>query len=265
MLANKGTETPRFFLPVTIWTAGLVALASVYQLLTGFPEGGAPNLWSVAYYFTTMAGLCLPYASFAGGLAVHASLPMRSVVFRAALLASISYGLLAYASPVAEHRQEAAGGGDVVAKFPFGPDTPGGLRALKSAVEADPPARPSFRIDRPLETPPNWLTYLIHSLVVVAGFAILAALRGYQFGFLTSGLSPPARRNARWALGLATALAFFVAEAAGGEWARFDPANSGIVGAWLPLIVPLAELALLTVLVRFRKRRFHALPDSGVN
>lgn len=265
MLAHKRTETPRFFLPVTIWMAGLVALASVYQVVAGPSYGEAWSLWDAAYRLTAGAGLFLPYAAFAGGVAVYASLPPRSAALRAVLLAAISYGLLAYVSPIAEYRERASREEDVVTAFPFGPETPGGLIALRSAVETDPPATYSFRTDRPLERPPNWLTYLIHSLFVVAVFAILAALLGQQVGFLTSGLSPPARRNARWALGLATALAFFVAEAAGSEWTRLDPANSGVVGAWLPLIVPLAELALLTALVRLRRRPLHALPESGVN
>jgi len=216
MLALKKGEGSRFFLSTTLWTAGLVTVASVFYVVAGSPPEGAWSVWHAAFRLTAWVGLFLPYASFAGGVAVHASLPQRSVALRAVLLAAISYGLQAYVSPVAEYRDRTSRGGDVVTAFPFGPRTPGGFTALRSAVEADPPARYSFSVDHPLETPPNWLTYLIHSLIVVAGFALLAALLGYQVGFLTSGLSPPARRNARWALGLTTALTFFVAEAAGG-------------------------------------------------
>ena len=110
----------------------------------------------------------------------------------------------------------------------------------------------SFRIGRPLTHPPNWLTYLLHSVVVITCFTILAALLGHRGGTLTTGLSPPNRRNARWALGLASSIAFFLAEAAGGDWVRANPSNSGVVGAWVPLVVPLAVLGLLEVLLRIR-------------
>ena len=57
----------------------------------------------------------------------------------------------------------------------------------------------------------------------MALFAILAGLLGQLVGFLTGSLSPPARRNARWALGLLTAILFFLAQAVGGEWVRVRP------------------------------------------
>lgn len=144
----------------------------------------------------------------------------------------------------------------------MGAPTPSQLRARRGIVIATPPETYSFRRDRPFESPPNWLTYRIHSPVVIALFAILGALLGQLVAFLTSGLSPPARRNARWALGLFSALAFFIAEVAGGAWVRLDPGNSGLAGAWLPMLMPLAELALLAFLVR--RRALHGLPDPRV-
>jgi len=119
---------------------------------------------------------------------------------------------------------------------------------------ADPPGKFSLHIDRPLEQPPNWLTYRIHSPVVIAGFALLAALMGRGLAGLTTGLSPPRRRIARLGLGLAAALAFFLAHAAGGQWVRADPTNPGVLGAWLPLLVPAAGLAVLEGLGRARNR-----------
>ena len=72
-------------------------------------------------------------------------------------------------------------------------------QAAPAAVEADPPERYTFRIDRPLEQPPNWLTYLLHSVLAIAFYSVFAALLGHLSGKLTTGLSPPNRRNARWA------------------------------------------------------------------
>jgi hypothetical protein len=136
--------------------------------------------------------------------------------------------------------------------------------AVRAQVEANPPSEFSYSVDRPFESSPGWLTYRIHSLAVFSLFAILAALLGRQAGFLTSGLSPPARRNARWAIGLFTAVAFFLAEAVGGEWVRLDPVHSGILGAWLPLALPLAELAILTRVAHQRQRRLHAFRPPSV-
>ena len=144
------------------------------------------------------------------------------------------------------------------ALYPFGPPTPGGLLAHRSAIEADPPETYNFRVDSPLSRPPNWLTYLFHSVIALAFYSVFAVLLGHRSGKLTTGLSPPDRRNARWALGLVGAIAFFVAEAAGGEWVRADPSNSGVLGAWFPMVVPVVELGVLVVLARVRN------PDGPV-
>ncbi len=254
----------RFYAAVTVWAGGLVALALLYWMLTGGPLEGSWSVWNTAYPLPAWTGLLLPFVAFAGGLAVYKSSSPRAVVLRVLPVIGLSYVLLAYASPMVEYQAQSAWGRDVAIEFPFGPGTPEGLRALRSAVQADPPATYSFSVDRPFDKPPNWLTYLIHSLMAIAGFAVLAALLGQQAGFLTSGLSPPARWNARWGLGLLSAVAFFLAEAVGGEWVRLEPSNSGILGAWLPLVVPVVELALLAFLTRRQRLRLHASPPPGV-
>jgi hypothetical protein len=254
----------RFFLATAIWLASLVALTVSYHVLTGLPDRGPWSFWNLVYPFAAWLGLLLPYASFAGGMADWASLPPRGVMLRGFLLAALAYGLVAYASPTGEYRVRAAADADLAAEFPLGPRTPGALRGLRSTIESNPPETYNFSIERPLERPPNWLTYLLHSVVAIAAFAVFGALLGQQSGALTSGLSPPARRNARWALGLLSAVAFFLAEAAGGEWVRADPSNSGILGAWIPLAVPLLELALLTTVNRRRRQRGHTSAAPGI-
>jgi len=234
--------------------AVLVGWNAAYQVSAGLLGGGAWRPGALLYQFPGWIGLFLPFAALAGGMAAHALVSPGRVLARAAMIVGVSYLLLAWGSPTAVYHENAAAGVDVASQYPFGPDTPGALRAQRAAVEADPPGGFSLRIDRPLEHPPNWLTYRIHSPVVMAGFAFLAALMGYRLGGLTTGLSPPRRRNARLGLGVAAGLAFFVAEAAGGEWVRADPMNSGVLGAWLPLLVPLAGLAVLEGLGRTRNR-----------
>jgi len=242
-----------FTASVTIWVAGPLLLILIHQVASGLLEGGIWRPIEVIFQLPGWIGLLLPFATFAGGLAGHAVLSGRSVLKRAAVIAVVSYLLLAYGSPIAIYRDYASQGADLTASYPFGPMTPRALLAQRSAVEADPLETYSFRINDPLTHPPNWLTYILHSVVVFACFAFLAALLGHRSGTLTTGLSPPNRRNARWALGLASSMAFFLAEAAGGGWVRANPSNSGAVGAWLPLVVPLAVLGILEVLVRKRK------------
>lgn len=242
-----------FTASVTIWVAGLLLLILIHQVASGLLEGGIWRPSEVICLVPGWIGLLLPFATFAGGLAGHAVLSGGSVLKRAAVIAVVSYLLLAYGSPVAIYRDHASRDVDLTTLYPFGPYTPGGFLALRAAIEADPPETYSFRINHPLTRPPNWLTHLLHSVVVIACFTILAALLGHRSGKVTTGLSPPNRRNARWALGLASSVAFFLAEAAGGGWVRADPSNSGAVGAWLPLVAPLAVLGLLEVLVRKRK------------
>jgi len=263
VVGRERGEGLKFYAAATAWVGVLVALSFLYRLLTGGPPEGSWSFWAGVHLLLGWTGMFLPFASFAGGLALHKSFSPRVVVLRAVPVVVLSYCLLAYGSPIAEYKAQSALGQDRAIKLPFGPKTPGGLKALRSAVQADPPANYSLSVDRPLEHPPNWLTYLIHSLVVIAGFAVLAALLGHLVGGLTSGLSPPARRNARWGLGLLSAVAFFLAEAAGGEWVCLDPSNSGITGAWLPLVVPVVELALLAFLAHRRRLGFHALPPPG--
>jgi hypothetical protein len=253
-----------FFASSAAWVAGLVLVPVCYQLLIGPPLESSWTAWQTAYLLLTWAGLFLPYAGFAGGLRAFGDLPARSVPLRGCVLAVLAFGLLAYGSPLAKYQADEARGADMAARYPFGPNTPGGLQARRSAADSIPPGDIPFSVERPLEAPPNWLTYLIHSLFAVSCLAILFALLGWQAGSLTSGLSPPARRNARWALGLASGILFFAAQAAGGEWVRMDSSNSGMLGAWLPLLVPVFELAFLMYLARRRGGDLHISASAYV-
>ncbi|TFH64047.1 MAG: hypothetical protein E4G90_08875, partial [Gemmatimonadales bacterium] len=206
-----------FTASVAISVAGVLLLLLVHQFVSGFLGGGIWRPREVLFELPGWIGLFLPFAAFVGGLAAHAVLSVGSMVKRAAMIAVVSYFLLAYGSPMAFYRDYASREADLTALYPFGPPTPRALLAQRSAVEANPPQTYSFRVGRPLEHPPNWLTYLLHRAIVIAGFSVLAGLLGHRSGKLTTGLSPPDRRNARWALGLASSIAFFLAEAAGGE------------------------------------------------
>jgi hypothetical protein len=152
-------------------------------------------------------------------------------------------------SPVFEYRANNELGLAVEERFPTGPATLQGLLELRERITSDPPNQFSFFIDRPLLLPPNWVTHLIHSRITLALFAVFAVILGSLTASLTTGLSPPARRNVRWAIGLVSGVLFFFSLAMGGDWVRADPRNSGVFGAWVPLLIPALELGLLYYLL----------------
>lgn len=250
----------RFFSATVLWTGGLVLVPSVVYLFIGPQYDDHWIAWRVVRTASGWIGQFLPYAAFAGGLALSQTRQWASVALRGAVAAIVAFLLLGYVSPLAEYRAAEVRGTDLAARYPTGPDTPENLLALRSVVLANPPARFSFSVEQPLALPPNWLAHLALALVAFPLFAIFSALLGWQAGFLTSGLSPPARRNTRWALGLAGALTFFFVLQFGSSWIRTDPAHSALPGTFGPLIVPILELAVLTLLVRRREARLSAAP-----
>jgi hypothetical protein len=205
----------------------------------------------------------LPYAAFAGGLAVSRATSNRSITVRALILAAVSFALLAYVEPIARYHHRVERGVDVSRQFPLGPATPGTLLSLKEAIQASPPNTYRYSVDEPMEAPPNWVEHLLHGLLVLPLFSLLSALLGRQIGSLTTGLPPPARQNARWALGVLSGLAFFIALVVGDSWVRNDPSRSGALGAWGALLIPMLELGLLLWLSRYWDSRRDGFPVSA--
>lgn len=244
--------TARFYAATALWLLGMLAVALAHFLLTGPAWRSAPGLWRVMEVVVMWTGLFVPFAAFAGGLRVHRMAGSGSVLARALLLAVLSYGLLAYGGPMVKYQEWRAAGLEVDVMFPFGPEVPGGLRALRAHVEASPPARPGFSTDRPLTHPPNWLTYRLHMPAALAAFSVLSALLGWIAGYLTITWVPAPRRNARWFLGVALGMVFMVTVMAAGAWVRGDPAHSGVLAAWGPLLVPGVGLVVFAAVVRRR-------------
>ena len=240
--------TARFYAATALWLLGMLVVGLAYFLLTSPLRGP----WRVMEEVVVWTGLFVPLAAFAGGLWVHRMAGPASVLARAVLLAAVSFGLLAYGGPLVTYQGDLAAGLDVETRFPFGPEVPGALRDLRAHVEANPPARPGFSTDRPLTHPPNWLTYLLHLPAALAAFSVLSALLGWVAGFVTIMKPPAPRRNARWFLGVALGVAFMVTLMAAGDWVRRDPAHSGVLAAWGPLLVPGVCLAVLAAIVRRR-------------
>ncbi len=232
----------------------LVVVPACAQVLGGPSIGETWNGWEILFFATSWVGLFLPFAAFAGGLRCSGGLRGWRLGLAASVLSMSSFLLLGNATPYFLFRAEAEVGVDVSQRYPEGPVTINGLKRLRSRALESPPDQYSFSVGRLLEVPPNWLNYRIHTVLVLSLFAILAAFLGAVTAGLTTGLSPPASRNARWAIGLASSVLFFGAEAFGGAWVRADLQNSGILGAWGALALPILELAILNFLL-IRSRR----------
>ena len=254
------------FFPRTFrWWGGLLALVLVFHLVSAPEPGILRSGWDGLHLLAGWAGLLLPFVAFAGGLATPAGGSLRALVLRAAVLSLLAYALAAYVSPVAQYQAWVHRNADTSVRFPMGPETPSGLLAQRAWVASNPPGRYHFSTGSPLDAPPNWLAYLFFSPAALAVFAILSALLGWASALLTSGLSPPARANARWALGLASGIVFMVAQSMAGDWVRGSPSASAALAAWGPLLLPLLELLLLAGWARRRGCVLHAFPPSGVS
>lgn len=227
----------------TVFCVGLLIVApACLQLLNGPPLGGGWTAPSWAYLLSGWVGFFLPFAAFAGGVASGKTLPWPSAALHGAALAAASFVLIGFVSPQAEFRAAEIRGFPVATRYPTGPLTTLNLRTLREEIRQDPPAEYSLSVEDPKEHPPNWLTYLIHTPAVLAVFLLFSLFIGRSVSRLSTGLPPPLRANVHWASGLLSGVLFFVAENLGGDWARADPARSGILGAWVPLVVPAVVL-----------------------
>ncbi len=231
------------------WTAALLTVPAALQFLSGPPVGSRWALFEGLFLLTGWIGLLLPFSAYAGGLAGSRKTGVHRLFLCGALISFSSLALLGYASPTLEFHAAISSGVDVAERFPTGPRTIPSLLSIRAEIEQNPPERFSFRVGELERSPPNWITYRVHSLISISLYAILATLLGFFSGTLTKGLSPPARRNARWAIGLFSGVVFFTAEAMGGDWVRADPSHSGILGAWGPILIPFVELGVIYLLL----------------
>ncbi len=251
-MPRQGRASAGFFTATSLWLFGMVGLGLAYHFLRGPPPQPPGQPWWALEMVSGWLGLLLPFAAFAGGLRVHRTVGPHGVLGRALALAALGYALLAYAAPLARYRAEMPAGAAAEASASFGPATPGGLKARRAYVQEHPPERYGFSVEEPLARPPNWFTYLLYQPAFLAAFTLLSALLGWVGGHLTSPLPPAPRASARGLLGVASSVAFMAAVVAAGDWVRLIPANSALLAAWGPLLVPGSELAVLAALLRYR-------------
>lgn len=253
---------------LTWWTVlTLVALSSLYLSTPSLPTRG--SWWGLIHATASRLWIMFPFVAFAGGLAGSVERRPRSataaVTLTVGFLGAMAYMCGAVVAPIAELEADRLIGIRDEVRYPMGAQTPQGLLRQRSVVVERPPATYRFSIDRPLEHPPNWLTYLIHQPLALYVFALLNALLGLLVGWSTTGLSPPRRRHVRWFAGIVVGLIYYAAAAFGTAWVRASPENSGVVAAWLPLSLPLLALALGFIRRRHRHRpALHTGGSSGV-
>ncbi len=213
------------------------------------------------WLFAEHTALVLPFLLFAAGVALARILGYSRRVRRAAVavgfsVAAASYVLGSWVAPVLDDRYLASLGSETEDMRRFGAQTPVGITRNIRFVEANPPEEYSLQADAPHRLPPNVLRWEVHAPLALAVFGILNVFIGALAAELTIRLTRGSRRNARMAIGVVGGIAFFawhVLASPAEPFLRDGTMRSGVVGAWLPLGLPVAELLILSYLVRGRR------------
>ncbi len=214
-----------------------------------------------AWLFAEDIALVLPFLLFAAGVALARTLGYSRRVRRAGVVvgvsvAAASYVLGSWVAPVLDDRYLASLGAQTEDMRRFGAQTPVGITRNIRFVEANPPEKYELRANAPHRLPPNVLRWELHAPLALAVFGVLNVFVGALAAELTIRLTRGNRRNARMAIGVAGGIAFFawhVLASPAEPFLRDGTMRSGVAGAWLPLALPVAELLILSYLVRGRR------------
>lgn len=203
----------------------------------------------------------LPFLLFAAGVALAEVKGSPARLYRIALvvgiaLGGLSYSLGAWAAPELEDRHLARMEIDVGEMRRFGTATPPAILRNLRFVRARPPEEYNLDVGAPHQTPPNVLEWRLHSPVALAVFGVINVFLGILSAQLTAGRRRAVRRNVRLTIGVFGGLLFFACIALGSPIQPFlddGTLRSGILGAWVPLGLPLTEFLVLFYMVRGRK------------
>ena len=214
-----------------------------------------------AWLFAEDVALVLPFLLFAAGVALARTLGYSRRVRRTGAVVGISvaaasYVLGSWVAPVLDDRYLAGLGSETEDMRRFGAQTPVGITRNIRFVEANPPEEYSRQADAPHRLPPNVVRWEVHAPLALAVFGILNVFIGALAAELTIRLTRGSRRNARMAIGVVGGIAFFawhVLASPAEPFLRDGTIRSGVVAAWLPLGLPVAELLILSYLVRGRR------------
>ena len=225
------------------------------------PFLGEATLLRWVWLFADDTAFVLPFLLFAAGVALARALGYSRRVRRAGAVVGISvatasYLLGSWVAPVLDDRYLASLGAETEDMRRFGPQTPVGITRNIRFVEANPPGEYSLRASTPHRFPPNVLRWELHAPVALAVFGILNIFIGALAAELTIHLTRGSRRNARMAIGVVGGIAFFACHILAWPvepFMRDGTMRSGVIGAWLPMGLPAAEILILSHLVRGRR------------
>ena len=254
-----------------MWSAAVVrAMAPLYLLWLAFriwlwlrlpfdERIESPFWW--LWVATSDLSRILPFLLFSAGVALAEVTGSPARLQRIALvvgiaLGGLSYGLGAWVAPELEDRHLAHMETDAGEMRRFGPATPPAILRNLRFVEARPPEEYSLDVGSPHQTPPNVLEWRLHNPVALAVFGMVNVFLGILSAQLSAGLARAARRNVRLTIGVLGGLLFFGCMALGSPIQPFlddGTLRSGILGAWAPLALPVAEFLVLFYMVRGRK------------
>ena len=241
------------------WCALLLGVKTL--LLFQWPSAGQFAVvswwsWSVA----NDLGFILPFLLFAGGVKLaqvmgySRRLLPTAVAFGLAVGAA-SYYLAAWGAPELESRYWDTLGDGTVEQRTFGAATPPGILRNLRAVEDNPPSEFSLRAGTPSQNPPNILRWYLHRPVAMAVFGLINTMMGVLAAQLTENFGRGPRRNVLLALGVLGGLAYFGAVMIAGPiepFLRDGTMRSGVVAAWIPLVVPFLLASVLFGIARKR-------------
>ena len=238
----------------------------VGMLLLDF--GWPPHAWSgfftrLLWRVTEDTALVLPFLLFGAGVALgsvrwHTRRLMQVALGIGISVSAVAYGLGAWAAPVVHDQVLASREAETVDIRRFGPRTPVGVLENLRYAEGNPPMEYSLNVSAPHLSPPNVLRWELHGPPAMAVFGVINVLLGVLAARLTVDLNRRAQRNSRLAIGVIGGIAFFgclVVASPFEPFLRDGTMRSGIVGAWGPLVFPLAEAFVLLHLVRRREHR----------
>lgn len=206
-------------------------------------------------------GIALPFVLFAFGLGLARQFERwrRRITAGFAIamgLSVLAYVLVAWVAPTTHHRYRVSSGAATAQDIRFGPTTPSGLLDNLRFVEANPPEEYSMSVEDRDRHPPNLLLWFLQRPAAIAVFGLVNVLLGVLSADVTTNLHRRPRRNARVAIGVLGGVAFFACVLIASPvepFLRDGTLRPGVVSAWAPLALPLAEAWLLYYLIRRRR------------
>lgn len=232
------------------WTAA----ATVLLLIQHFARAGLPPFWRLIELVSYDVAAVFPFAAVAGGLrlAGHQGRRLRAAAVAGLAVAAAIYFLSAFVTPLAQYAGFAWGDRYGAAIEMFGIQTPAGILRNLEYVQAHPPAEYSMSVEYPDREYPARLVLALHLPAAAAATGLLNTFVGLALGRATLHASPRTRRRSRWSVVLAGTVAVVVAVVLAQGPNRDWESVSGVVAAWVPLVIPAAQIGVLALVVRWR-------------